>query len=61
MRRWRQQVEAEALILPTASCAPAVTRVRSQGSVDVLFNVALKDLHRFGYRNGAEGNHTAGL
>lgn len=52
-------MDAFLLTLVVAPCplySPQVTRVRSQGTVDVVFNVALKDLHRFGYRNGAESN-----
>lgn len=43
-----------------ASLNPAtVARVRSQGTVDAIFNVSLKDFHRYGYRNGSEVSSAA--
>ncbi|VDP77622.1 unnamed protein product [Echinostoma caproni] len=36
-----------------------VTRVQTQGFVDVIFNVATKNLHNLGYRVGSKSDGTA--
>lgn len=44
---------------PPLSCASgpliAVTRVRSQGTVSVVFNVVLKDFEKYGYASSSSG------